>query len=173
MFLSLALFLFLSLLSLSLTLSIYLSYRGGSVFIFCFVDFLVFFLLIFKWFCIVLTIGLFLTLVVLSSDVRCRYLGFFLFLYFSFSSFSLSSLSLYLLISLAVVDQCLAFTLLIYLFSFGWFLNVFALSQLTGLFLKLQYFLLPTCCVLFSLSCFVGLSLSGPLPIVFTIVFSY
>ena len=160
--------------SISLSLaSLSLSLHGGSIFIFCFVDFLVFFLLIFKWFCVVSTTGLFLTLVVLSSDVRCRYLGFFLFLYFSFSSFSLSSLSLYLLISLAVVDQCLAFTLLIYLFSFGWFLNVFALSQLTSLFLKLQYFLLPTCCVLFSLSCFVGLSLSGPLAIVFTIVFSY
>ena len=104
MFLSLALFLFLSLLSLSLTLSIYLSYRGGSVFIFCFVDFLVFFLLIFKWFCIVLTTSLFLTLVVLSSGVRFKYLSFFLLLYFSFSGFSLFSLLPYLLIFLAVVD---------------------------------------------------------------------
>ena len=57
-----------------------------------------------------------------------------------------------------------------FLVFFWLILNVFALSRPTGVFLTLQYFLLPTCYVPFSLSFFAGLSLSGPLPIIFTIV---
>ena len=67
---------FLNVFSHSLTLSVYLSYCGGSMFNFCFVDFLVLFWLIFKCFCLVSTYRcIFYSTIFSLVDLLCPFLS--------------------------------------------------------------------------------------------------